>query len=225
MQSVFISGATGYLGRTLTEDLIASGRNVHALARPQSIRRLPAGCQPVPGDALKEDTFAGSVPRHCTFIHLTGVAKPSPAKGPQFRAIDQVSFRASLRAAVAAEVRHFVYVSVAQPAPIMREYIAVRKECEAELAASGLCATILRPWYVLGPGHRWPLALVPFYWAAKRIPSWCEPADRLGLVSHREMVAALFRVVLFGGTGQTILDVPAIRRLSRATPAAASASP
>jgi len=45
----------------------------------------------------------------------------------------------------------------------MRAYIAVRKECEAILAASGLTTTILRPWYVLGPGHRWPVILLPFY--------------------------------------------------------------
>ena len=41
-----------------------------------------------------------------------------------------------------------------------------RAEGEALLRASGIPSTILRPWYVLGPGHRWPLALLPFYWLA-----------------------------------------------------------
>jgi uncharacterized protein YbjT (DUF2867 family) len=74
-------------------------------------------------------------------------------------------------------------VGVAHPAPAMHAYIAARSACEAELQASMLNATILRPWYVLGPGHRWPYALIPFYWLAKRIPSTREGARRLGLVT------------------------------------------
>jgi len=29
---------------------------------------------------------------------------------------------------------------------------------------------VVRPWYVLGPGHWWPYALVPFYWIAELLP-------------------------------------------------------
>ena len=28
----------------------------------------------------------------------------------------------------------------------------------------------LRPWYVLGPGHRWPHVFLPFYWVCKWLP-------------------------------------------------------
>jgi uncharacterized protein YbjT (DUF2867 family) len=61
---------------------------------------------------------------------------------------------------------HFVYVSVAHPAPTMHAYIDVRSRCEAAIRDAGLKSTILRPWYVLGPGHYWPYALKPFYWVA-----------------------------------------------------------
>ena len=46
MSTVFISGATGYLGRPLTQALITAGYDVYALTRPQSIRKLPIGCTP-----------------------------------------------------------------------------------------------------------------------------------------------------------------------------------
>ncbi|HSD40612.1 MAG TPA: hypothetical protein VLD36_01990 [Burkholderiales bacterium] len=59
-----------------------------------------------------------------------------------------------MTAASAAGVRHFVYLSVAQPAPVMHAYIAARAAAETRLRASGLDAPILRPWYVLGRGHR-----------------------------------------------------------------------
>ena len=47
------------------------------------------------------------------------------------------------------------------------------------------------PWYVLGPGHRWPLALIPFYRLLETVPGKRESALRLGLVTIQEMVAAL----------------------------------
>ena len=46
---------------------------------------------------------------------------------------------------------------------MMKAYIAARTEGEALVRATGIPATILRPWYVLGPGHWWPYALLPFY--------------------------------------------------------------
>ena len=58
-------------------------------------------------------------------------------------------------------MQHFVYVSVARPAPIMKAFIAVRSEGEEMIRASGMTATFLRPWHVLAPGHRWAYALLP----------------------------------------------------------------
>jgi len=222
MASIFISGATGYLGRPLAQALVTSGFDVFALARPQSIRKLPAGCSPVPGNALDSSTFAHAVPKGSTFVHLTGVAHPSPAKAAEFRSIDQVSFEASLEASLAAEVSHFVYVSVAQPAPVMRAYIEVRRACEMRLARTGLNATILRPWYILGPGHRWPYLLLPFYKLAEHVPAWRESAIRLGLVTHPQMLAALVHAAGNPRHGIAYLDVPSIRAASFAE---ASASP
>lgn len=196
----------------MTEALVRAGLDVRALARPQSLRKLPIGCRPVPGDALRASTFVDEVPHGSTVVHLTGVAHPSPSKAAAFRAIDRVSFEASLEAAMRARSAHFVYVSVAHPAPVMKEYIGVRMECERMLAESGLAATVLRPWYVLGPGHWWPYLLTPFYALATLRPEWKQPAERLGLVTHSQMLRALEWSVENPPTlGIEILDVPAIR--------------
>jgi uncharacterized protein YbjT (DUF2867 family) len=218
MPTVFISGATGYLGRPLCQALVSAAWDVHALTRPQSIRKVPIGCTPIPGDALNLATFINSVPTAATYIHLTGVAHPSPAKAAAFRAIDQVSFEASLQAAIAANASHFIYVSVAHPAPVMRDYIAVRRACEARLQRSGLNATILRPWYITGPGHRWPYALIPFYKFAEQLRQCRSSALRLGLVTHQQMLAALLAAALEPATGIRVLDVPAIRESASASP-------
>ena len=153
---IFITGATGYVGCRLIPRLLARGHEVTALARFESAAKIPRGCATAIGDALDADSLRDRLRGMDTVVHLVGVPKPTPWKGAEFRRIDGPSARAAIQAAMSAGVRHFLYVSVAHPSPIMRDYIAVRASCEAALMASGLVATILRPWYILGPGHWWP---------------------------------------------------------------------
>ena len=160
-----------------------------ALVRTGSEKKLPQGCAAIAGDALNADSFSASVPPAGTFVHLVGVAHPNPSKAKEFRSIDLVSLKESVKAAVAARCRHFVFVSVAQPAPVMQAYIEVRAESEAIIRASGMNATILRPFYVFGPGHRWPYFLLPVYRVLERLPSTRESAIRLGLLNIRQWSA------------------------------------
>ncbi len=212
-QRIFIAGGTGYVGCRLIPLLLERGHDVTALVRESSVKKVPAGCLVVVGDPLDAETFAKSVRGHDTLVQLVGVPKPSPWKGPQFRAVDGLSAMAAIRAAREAGVRQMVYVSVAHPAPVMRDYIAVRSECEAAIAAAGLVATILRPWYILGPGHWWPLALQPIYRVLEQVPATREAAMRLGLVTIREMLTALLWAIEHPPVKTRVIDVPEIRRL------------
>ncbi|HYC91687.1 MAG TPA: NmrA family NAD(P)-binding protein [Thermoanaerobaculia bacterium] len=87
--NVFLTGATGYIGRPLTRELLRRGHTVRALVRPSSVANVAA-----------------------------------------FRSIDLVSIRESISAARAASIGHFIYLSVAMPAPAMKAYVAVREEGE-----------------------------------------------------------------------------------------------
>jgi uncharacterized protein YbjT (DUF2867 family) len=214
-RNVFITGATGYIGRVLIPRLLERGHKVRALARQGSAQRLPLGCEAVIGNALDASTFADQVGPSDTFVQLVGVPHPSPAKAAQFQSIDLASVRASVSAAAGAGVKHFVYVSVAQPSPVMKAYQSVRAKGEKLISDSGLDATILRPWYVLGPGHRWPYALIPMYWVLERLPATRRTALRLGLVSLEEIVAALVRSIEAPANRVRVLDVPAIRTAIR----------
>src|SRR4029450_6065695 len=109
-------------------------------------------------------SYAAQVAPADTFVHLVGVSHPSPAKAEQFLTIDLASVAAAVPVAVTAGVEHFIYVHLAPPAPAMRAYVAARVRGEQLIRDSGLSATFLRPWYVLGPGHWWPALLVPGYW-------------------------------------------------------------
>jgi uncharacterized protein YbjT (DUF2867 family) len=168
------------------------------------------------GDALAAHSFASAVPPADTLVHLVGTSRPSPAKAAQFRTVDWASIEATVVAAQAAKVPHLVYVSVAHPAPVMRAYIEVRQAAEALIQRSGLSATILRPWYVLGPGHRWPYLLLPFYALLRRLPATRDGAQRLGLLTHRQMLTALVYAVEHPVHGIRVLGVPEIRGLAAA---------
>lgn len=212
MADVFVTGGTGYIGRPLVASLLARGHSVRALVRPASADGLPVGTIPVIGDALSGMTFSEAVHPGDTFVQLVGTPHPGPAKAAEFERVDLVSATESIRVAAERGVAHFVYLSVAQPAPVMRAYVDVRRRCEERLKESRMRFTTLRPWYVLGPGHRWPLLLTPAYWLWERIPSTRDTARRLGLVTLRQMVDALVHAVEHPPTGTgRIVEVPELR--------------
>jgi uncharacterized protein YbjT (DUF2867 family) len=203
------------MGRRLAAELLSRGHKVRALVRPGSEKKLPPKAEPVVGDALDGNSYSRAIAPADTFVHLVGVSHPSPSKAEQFRRIDVQSAINAISTAVESGVQHFVYVSVAQPAPVMQAYIAARAECEQALRASGLNATVLRPWYVLGPGRRWPLLLVPMYWVLEVLPGTRESARRLGLLTIDQMIAALVAAVEEPAVGFRVLGVPEMRRAAQ----------
>jgi len=211
MYTVFITGGSGYVGRCLIAVLVERRHHVKALVRLSSQHKLAGECETLVGDPLDAFSYASAIAPAKVFVHLVGVPHPSPAKAAQFVAVDQKSVEQALLAAKTAGVRHFIYVSVAHPAPAMKAYIAVRERCEQAIRDSGLPATILRPWYVLGPGHRWPHLLQPLYWLAEQIPATREAALRLGLVTLPQMITALAGAVESEPEGVRIVTVPEIR--------------
>ena len=212
-KTIFITGGTGYLGRELIPLLLRGGHRVRALVRAGSESKLPSGCEVVAGDVLRAATFAGKVSPADTVIQLVGVPHPNPSKAKQFREIDLVSVRESVAAASAAKVQHFIYLSVAQPAPIMREYIAVRAEGEEMIRASGMNGTFIRPFYVLGPGHWWPYFILPIFWCFEMIPSKRDAARRLKPVTLAQTLAALVRAVNQPASGIRIVEAEEMRRV------------
>ena len=210
---VLIAGATGYVGSRLLQRLLGRGHEVRALVRAASRRSLPAGCEVVTGDALDESSFTSAAEGRDTLVHLVGVAHPSPSKAALFESIDLASARVAARAAMAADVRHIVYVSVARPAPVMHAYVEARHRAEQAFSASAIPCTFLQPWYVVGPGHYWPLAILPLYKLFELLPPTRATAHRLGLLSIDTLLRCLIYAIETPAREVRSWDVPTLRRL------------
>ena len=212
-RDVLVTGATGYIAQRLIPLLLSRGHRVRALTRAGSVARVPVGAEPVIGNALSAADIASALTSNDTVVHLVGTPHPNPSKAAEFTRVDLASALAVTHACAQQRACHLVYVSVAHPAPMMRAYIAARTAGEQAIRDAQLTSTVLRPWYVLGPGHRWPYALVPLYAVASLVPRWRESAQRLGLVSLTQMVRALVHAVESPPPQRTqrVIDVPGIR--------------
>ena len=213
MRTVFITGSTGYIGTRLIKLLLRKGHHVIALARKGSEGKVPAGSEVVPGDPFDAMTFQKSIPKDAVFVQLLGVSHPSPSKAEQFKQIDLRSVKASADAAARSGVAHFIYISVSMvPSKIMEAYQQVRKEGEEYCVSKNLNCTFIRPWYVLGPGHWWPVLLLPFYGIAYLVPSWKQKVRGMGLVTITQMISTLVSAVESEPEKKKIIEIAEIKR-------------
>jgi uncharacterized protein YbjT (DUF2867 family) len=215
MKQVFITGGTGYMGKRLIPLLQQKGYALTALVRKGSENKLPTGCNVVIANPFEAASFMKDIPADATFVQLLGVPHPGPKKKEQFRTIDLASAKASAIAALHAGVKHLVYVSVAQtPTNIMKDYQECRAEAETTIRATAIPATFIRPWYVIGPGHYWPLLFQPLFKILEWIPSTSAKAKALRVVYLKQMLNALVYAIEHMPNGIDIIEVNDIRKMN-----------
>src|SRR5882672_1389949 len=131
MQNIFITGGTGNMGTRLIKALQNQEYAIRALVRKGSENKLRQGCEMITGNALDASSYQNKIDPSSKFVHLIGVAHPSPSKKEQFKKIDLVSIQEAVKAAMYANVSHFIYLSVSQyPTKIMKDFQEVRAEGE-----------------------------------------------------------------------------------------------
>ncbi|MCC6864875.1 MAG: NAD(P)H-binding protein [Ignavibacteria bacterium] len=190
-KNIFITGGTGYIGSRVIPLLIQKGFKIKGLIRKGSEKKLPKGVEPVLGNALNSKTFISYVNGCDIFIHLIGVSHPGPGKEKEFNEIDKVSVEEAVKAVLETGVKLFIYLSVAEPAPFMKEFINIRKYGEKIISDTGINAVFIKPWYVLGPGHYWPYIILPIYWLFFIIPPFKDAAKRLYPVKLKNVLNAI----------------------------------
>ncbi len=174
---LFLTGATGFLGRHLLPLLLRAGYPVRALVRPGSASRLAPrpGLEVVLGDLLTPATYAPALQGCQGVIHAAGLFR---FWGPEarFEAINRQGTQRLAVAAARARVRRLVYLStlavigtpplqgpITEATPPRPRDAYQRSKYAAEQALrrvaqqSDLEVVILRPGGFYGPGGTYGL--------------------------------------------------------------------
>jgi NADH dehydrogenase len=168
-----VTGAFGFTGRAIAEQLLASGRQVVTLSRRRGDRDELAGRVAVaPLDFGRPDLLAEALQGVDTLYNTYWLRFPRAGMGYD-RAVEQSAIL--LAAAERAGVERLVHVSVVHADPQgATPYVRAKGRLEAMIARGGLPATIVRPTLTFGPAD---VLINNLAWAMRRLPVYGIPGD------------------------------------------------
>jgi nucleoside-diphosphate-sugar epimerase len=159
--SIFITGATGFIGQRLVSMLLEQGHSVRVMVRPEKMpdSRIPQGCEQVPVGLTDVDQLSAIVAECSAVIYCAGsVRGRNPAdfataniKGVQamLDALEQAHHSTGNTPPI------LLLSSLAASRPNVSDYARSKYEGEQFLQGKPLLPwTILRPSAVYGPGDR-----------------------------------------------------------------------
>lgn len=154
--TIFITGATGFIGQRLVSALLGQGICVRAMIRPgkESDNRLPPGCEQIPVGLTDVDELAGIVAESSAVVYCAGSVRGRTAQDFTFANIKGVE--AMLKALERSDDPPplLLVSSLAASRPELSDYAHSKYAGERLLKDTPLAWTILRPPAVYGPGDR-----------------------------------------------------------------------
>ena len=159
---IFLTGATGFVGRNMLRRLLLQGHEVFVLMRPQPSRLVDLALGgAVPTEKEKVQLVAGDVVsgagldggmRGCdAVIHLVGIIAEKGSN--TFEAVHHVGTRNVVEAAQRNGIKRFVHMSaVGARADGVAAYQTSKWKGEEEVRHSAVPYCILRPSLIFGPG-------------------------------------------------------------------------
>jgi uncharacterized protein YbjT (DUF2867 family) len=153
--TIFVTGATGYIGGRLAPRLVESGYHVRCLVRSRAklLARpwaLHQHVEVVEGDIGSEAGLAEAM-RGCEAAYF--LVHSMDAAGPEYRAHDRALAETFGRAAAAAGVRRIIYLGgLGETGAALSEHLSSRREVETALRQGGVPVTVLRAAMIIGAG-------------------------------------------------------------------------
>jgi uncharacterized protein YbjT (DUF2867 family) len=156
---VFLTGATGFVGRGILERLQAEGYKSVCLTRAGSTGKLPynetanAHITEATGDLFDKESLMRAMQGCDAVIHLVGIIREQPGKGILFPRIHVEGTKNVLEAAKQAGIKRFVHMSaLGAHENATSAYHRTKYEAEQLVQASGIPYVIFRPSVIFGPG-------------------------------------------------------------------------
>lgn len=153
---VLVAGGTGFLGREITRQLIASGHEVTVLSRSNPVRNpIDAAARWVAGDVTRPDGLSSALAGHevvVDAVQFPGSPFENPKKGWTFEQIDLQGTKNLVEAARLAGTPHFIGISgVGADAGAKYHWLRFKWDEEQAIIDSQVPYTIFRPAWVYGP--------------------------------------------------------------------------
>lgn len=161
--SVFITGATGFIGQNLAAGLLASGHRVRVLIRPglHHDERVPSACEQIPANLLDVQQLTRVVAESSAVIYCAGSVRGRSAADFAAANVDGVEAMTQALKNSASPPPVLLISSLAASRPQLSHYARSKYLGEQVLAANmDLPWTILRPPAVYGPGDKEMLPLL-----------------------------------------------------------------
>lgn len=149
-KKLFITGASGKIGRMLVEKLLAKGYRLTILYKGDAPERLPEGVKAVDGDILDPATYSSALEGSDTVLHMAAVTHTN-VPGLYFRVNTEGTERL-LKASETAGIKRFVYVSTRAASKAGGGYSISKLEAERIVSGGRMDWVILRPAEVYGAG-------------------------------------------------------------------------
>jgi NADH dehydrogenase len=150
MARIAVTGASGFVGSAVIDELVRRGHRPIALLRPGSIPRRDA-IEIVRGDLFTGDLDA-LVRGTDAVVHLVGIILEHRSKGITFERIHIEGTRRLIEAMQRTGVRRLVHMSALGTRPnAVAPYHQSKWQAEELVRSSGFDATIIRPSLIHGP--------------------------------------------------------------------------
>ena len=191
---IAVTGATGFIGGMLVNQLTAAGWSVKALARPASAHLLAEipGLEPVVGSLQDRESLERLLEDACAVVHCAGAVRGATAADFNAVNVEGVKQLAGVALSLPSRPRFLSLSSLAARAPELSHYASSKRQGEHALAsmAEDMEWVALRPPAVYGPGDKELLPL--FQWMGRGIAPVLGEADaRVSLLYVEDLGAAV----------------------------------
>lgn len=164
---VFLTGASGFVGSQVLQELLSRGYAVNALAHRGNLRTTHDRLTPVRGGLFDAKALADGMAGCDAAVHLVGIIMERPIEGVTFERIHFEGTRSVVDAAKRAGVRRYLHMSSLGARPnAVSTYHRTKYKAEQYVRNSGLHWTIFRPSLIHGPGGEF--TRMEANWARKR---------------------------------------------------------
>jgi uncharacterized protein YbjT (DUF2867 family) len=156
---ILIAGGTGFVGGGIVRELARRGKPVAVLTRNASRAKRSPGLDVEyrEGDVTRAESLASAMQGVEAVVgcqQFPNSPIENAGKGHTFEKVDAEGTENLVRAAKAAGVKRYVYLSGAGAAPDGPHWFRAKWRAETAVRESGLTYTILRPSWVYGPEDR-----------------------------------------------------------------------